>query len=193
MPAIKGSKLHYTAKVDSGALVVESEMNKYSYIGQFTSIHNSKVGSFTSISSYCEIGAGGHPTNWVSTSPVFYNVRSILRTNFAKNELDAFKQTEIGNDVWIGTHCMIKSGVKIADGAIIGMGSVVTKDVGPYEIWAGNPAKLIRKRFDDETISALLETKWWDCCDDELYKIADKFNDVDEFIKSERNRANEET
>ncbi len=68
----------------------------------------------------------------------------------------------IGNDVWIGYGAIILSGVCIGHGAVIGAGSVVTKDVGNYEIVAGNPARLIRKRFDDETITQLLALKWWD-------------------------------
>jgi len=70
--------------------------------------------------------------------------------------------TIIGNDVWIGNSVTIMPGVKIGDGAVIGTNAVVTKDVEPYSIVAGNPAKLIRKRFDDDTINFLLELKWWD-------------------------------
>jgi chloramphenicol O-acetyltransferase type B len=69
--------------------------------------------------------------------------------------------TVVGNDVWIGVEALILPGVKIADGAVIGARSVVTKDIGPYEIWAGNPAKLIRKRFSDDVIELLLEIRWW--------------------------------
>ena len=69
---------------------------------------------------------------------------------------------EIGNDVWIGMNAMILSGVKIGDGAVVGAGSVVTKDVEPYAVVAGNPAREIRKRFDDQTISELLKANWWD-------------------------------
>ena len=68
----------------------------------------------------------------------------------------------IGNDVWIGLNTTILSGISIGDGAIIGAESLVTKNVGPYEIWGGNPAKFIKKRFDDDTIQKLLEIKWWD-------------------------------
>ena len=101
--------------------------------------------------------------------------------NFSNNDYNPYKETVIGNDVWIGTHCLIKSGVTIADGAVIGMGSVVTKDVGPYEIWAGNPAKLIRKRFDDETIDKLLKSQWWNWDDRKIQKCADSFNSVESF------------
>ena len=71
--------------------------------------------------------------------------------------------------------------VTIGDGAVIGGGSVVTKDVGPYEIWAGNPARFIRKRFDDETIEKLLKIKWWDWSDEQLKKAGKYFSDVKDF------------
>ena len=75
---------------------------------------------------------------------------------------DESKDIEIGNDVWIGEGCTILPGVSIGDGAVVGAGSIVTKCIEPYAIHAGNPAKFIRKRFDDKTIELLLETKWWD-------------------------------
>lgn len=92
--------------------------------------------------------------------------------------------TTIGNDVWIGSRAIILGGTNIADGAVIGSGSVVTKDIGPYEIWAGNPAKFIRKRFDDQTIEKLLESKWWDWSDEKLLLKGSDFIDVEKFIKS---------
>lgn len=88
--------------------------------------------------------------------------------------------TVVGNDVWIGYNALILPGVHIGDGAIIGAGSVVTKDVPAYTIVGGNPAKIIRKRFSDQKIEALLKLKWWDW---ELEKLQDvlqsgKFNDI---------------
>ena len=80
--------------------------------------------------------------------------------------------------------CYHLGGINIADGAVIGSGSVVTKDIGPYEIWAGNPAKFIRKRFDDETIEKLLKSKWWDWTDEKLYAKGPDFIDVEKFIKN---------
>ena len=93
----------------------------------------------------------------------------------------------IGNDVWIGTHVCIKSGVTISDGAIIGMGAVVTKNVGPYEIWVGNPARLIRKRFSEEDIAYLLRISWWNWESDYLIKIGNAFTDI-ESLKNEVTR-----
>ncbi len=180
--AVKNSRIDATAKADIGSVVVNSELGRYSYIGEHTSLLYTKVGSFTSISNYCAIGGGSHPTDWVSTSPVFNSSKSILRKSFSANSYNPYKEIIIGNDVWIGSHCLIKSGITIADGAVIGMGSVVTKDVGPYEIWAGNPAKLIRKRFADDTINALLNEKWWLWEESKIREKADSFNDVQAFF-----------
>ena len=77
----------------------------------------------------------------------------------------------VGNDVWLGYQSLIMPGVTIGDGAIIGSRSVVTKDVEPYTIVAGAPAKVVRKRFDEETIAKLLEVKWWDLPDEEVEKL----------------------
>ena len=102
--------------------------------------------------------------------------------NFSRHEFEIFKRTTIGHDVWIGNRVMLKAGVNIGDGAIIGMGSIVTKDIGAYEIWAGNPAKFIRKRFDDETIEKLLTIKWWEWSDEKIENYAQYVNDISKFI-----------
>ena len=191
IPSINNSTIDKTAKVGSFCSITDSSMGKYSYVCDNTTVTSTNIGNFTSIASYCAIGSGSHPMDWVSTSPVFTERRSILRFHFVKHEYNPHKVVEIGNDVWIGAHVLIKSGVKIADGAVVGMGSVVTKDIGPYEIWAGNPAKLIRKRFDDNTISELLKSEWWNRKNEEIQKIARDFNDVNTFLELERNNENE--
>ena len=106
-----------------------------------------------------------------------------MKKNFARHEFEIFKRTSIGNDVWIGNRVMIKAGVKIADGAVVGMGSIVTKDIGPYEIWAGNPAKLIRKRFDDGTITILEDMKWWEWNDEKIELSSSIMTDIAKFIE----------
>ena len=106
-----------------------------------------------------------------------------MKKNFARHEFEIFRRTTIGNDVWIGNRVMIKAGVNISDGAVIGMGSIVTKDIGPYEIWAGNPARMIRKRFDDETIAALEEMKWWNWNDEKIELSSGVMTDVAKFIE----------
>lgn len=189
MPSINNSQLHQTCRIGTSSAISNTIMGMYSYCGEHTNISMAEIGKFTSISAYCSIGGGAHPVDWVSTSPVFTAERSILRTNFTKNSFATHKKTYIGSDVWIGAHALIKSGVSIGNGAVIGMGSVVTKDVGPYEIWAGNPAKLIRKRFDDNTIEALLSSEWWNWSEEKLRKYADKFNSTEAFLNDlERNK-----
>lgn len=173
IPAIKNSHIHKKAHVCTGAHVVNTELGKYSYIGNFSTVLNCKIGSFCSIADDCVIGGMEHPIDRLSTSPVFHEGKNCLNTNFVNLEVEPPKQTIIENDVWIGNQCKIKAGVHLSTGCIVGMGSVLTKDVGPYEIWAGNPAKLIRKRFDDELIHKLLESKWWTKSDDEIKKLSD--------------------
>ena len=90
--------------------------------------------------------------------------------------------------MWLGYQCLIMPGVTIGDGAIIGSRSVVTKDVPPYTIVAGTPAKVVRKRFDDETIQKLLEVKWWDLPDEEVEKLLPDLiqGNVDSLIENAR-------
>lgn len=96
---------------------------------------------------------------------------------------ESSKKTIIGNDVWIGARAIILSGVKIGDGAIIAAGAVVTKDVEPYTIAGGVPAKPIRKRFTDEQIDALINLKWWDKDDMWMREYAAMFSHIEELIK----------
>jgi acetyltransferase-like isoleucine patch superfamily enzyme len=118
-----------------------------------------KIGNFCSIATGVTIMLGGeHHAEWITTYPfnlVLENVHCQNPNPYTKGDVI------IGNDVWIGRKTLILSGVTIGDGAIVGARSVVTKDVAPYSIVAGNPAKLIRKRFDEKTIEKLLEIKWW--------------------------------
>lgn len=179
---LSDSEVDDTAAICAGARFYRSKLGRYSYVGRTTFITNTTIGNFCSIAGNCNIGGTGHPLNWVSTSSVFHKWENILKKNFARHEYDIFQQTTIGNDVWIATNAMIRAGVTIGDGAVIGMGAIVTKDVGPYEIWAGNPARQIRKRFDEETIRRLSETKWWDWPDEKISAYAPLTKDVGAFL-----------
>lgn len=183
-PAINHSEIDKTARCDIGCNVSYSKMGRYSYLGEYTSLSMVEVGNFTSISSGCTIGGGSHPINWVAMSPVFQGIGiGRVRKKFANHEFETHQKTYIGSDVWIGGDCLIKGGIKIADGAVIGMGSVVTHDVGPYEMWAGNPARMIRKRFDEDIIDSLLSIRWWNWKDEMLEERSDLMNDVEAFTK----------
>lgn len=119
------------------------------------------------IGNYCSIGSGavfmmagnqGHNTEWISTFP-FYFQANIFKN--AKNGFVKAGNTVIGNDVWIGSEAMIMSGITIGDGAIIAARSVVVKDVAPYAVVGGNPAILIKSRFENKEIEQLITMKWW--------------------------------
>lgn len=177
-----------TAAICSGVRFYRGRIGKYSYIGNNSFVTDTDIGNFTSISTDCYIGGTEHPLDWVSTSPVFHKWENIMKKNFAKHDFEIFKRTIIGNDVWVGNRVMVKAGVTIGDGAVVGMGSIVTKDIGPYEIWAGNPARMIRKRFFDETISELKKIQWWDWSESKLEKRAEIFTDIESFLKEEGQR-----
>lgn len=138
------------------------KMDDYSYIGKSSILHNTIIGKFTSISDCCVIGLPGHPTNHLSTSPIFTAPFNALRETWVKDVFyQAGVKVEIGNDVWIGYGVMIPNNIKIGDGAIVAAGAVVTKDVPPYAIVGGVPARVIKYRFDEEKIKKLLKLQWW--------------------------------
>lgn len=179
---INESIIDKTCAICSMARVYRTKIGKYSYVGRNSFITNTEIGNFCSIAGGVNIGGTGHPLDWVSTSSVFHKWENILKKNFSRHEYEIFQNTIIGNDVWIATNAMIKAGVTIADGAVVGMGAVVTKDIGPYEVWAGNPARLIKKRFNDETIDALMKTHWWNMDDNDIEHYAQYFNKPEEFL-----------
>jgi acetyltransferase-like isoleucine patch superfamily enzyme len=181
--AIKNSQIAKSAKIESGCNIVNLIMGKHSFCGYDCEIVNCEIGSFCSIANNVIIGGPMHPMNWVSMSPVFYKGRDSVKAKFSTHELPPAKKTIIGHDVWIGQYALIKQGVHIGTGAVRGMGSVVTKDVEPYSIVAGSPARELRKRFDEVTINKLLKSKWWEYDDDQLGKYSAYFTDPSEFIK----------
>ena len=141
-----------------------SSVGALTYIQSDSIVLNTKVGRFSSIAHDVSCGLGLHPSSGVvSNHPSFYSIRRQAQITFAdKDYFQEFMESRIGNDVLIGTGAVIKDGVTVGDGAIIGAGAVVTKDVSPYSIVGGVPAKLIRYRFTEDQISALLRIRWWE-------------------------------
>jgi acetyltransferase-like isoleucine patch superfamily enzyme len=196
----KGNKIYHNVWIHKGAVLeapvtiyANADIRNNTHIGAFTYINNgttifygSRIGRYCSIGKKCEIGTVDHPTSWLSSSSIQYNAKGHFDIDaycrdFPQRDFEQIEGCTIGNDVWIGSLTVIKSGVTIGDGAIVGANSVVTKDVPPYAIVGGVPAKLIRYRFDEPTIQKLLELKWWerDLCD--LSGIA--FDDIETAIK----------
>ena len=164
--------------------VLNSSIRKYTYVQANSNIYNAEIGPFCSIASGVTIGLAEHPTHMVSTSPIFYDNTQPLPYFFTDKKLfsENLPRTTIDADVWIGQGVMIKSGITIGVGAVIGAGAVVTNDVDPYSIVGGVPAKLIRKRFDEDICEELLESKWWEIDENKIQKIAPYFSNIEKFI-----------
>jgi acetyltransferase-like isoleucine patch superfamily enzyme len=177
-----GPQLHATVECK------DSNLGLYTYASPYTMIQSADIGKFCSIGPATIIGYGEHPIDYISSSPMFYHMGNIFGKTFAEKEsFERYKRVTIGNDVWIGANAYIKNGVIVGDGAVIAAGSVVVKDVPPYSIVGGVPAKVIRFRFDEEIIDALLRLKWWDWSDEKLqtyqpYFITGDATTIREFI-----------
>lgn len=145
--------------------------------------HNSKIniGKYVSIATGCIFLLGGnHNYRNVTTYLPFGNNQDIN-----KNHIHTKGDINIGNDVWIGMNCIIMSGVKIGTGSVIAAGSIVSSDIAPYTIVAGNPATSIKKRFSEEIIKDLIESRWWDLTIEDLLTNKHLFSEnVENFINS---------
>jgi acetyltransferase-like isoleucine patch superfamily enzyme len=163
---------------------VNSEIGNYSYIGNNSKIKNTKIGNFCSIGPNVQIILGKHPTNLVSTHPAFYSNNKQFKTFSDINHIEEYGSVTIGNDVWISEGVIIPNDVIIGNGAIIAARSIVTKDVEPYAIVAGSPAKLIKFRFDKLTCEKIQNSEWWKWDEKKLKINHAKFQDPDNFINS---------
>ena len=152
-----------------GVKIKKARIRKFTYVSANTVIENAEIGMFCSIADHCRIGMATHTLDYLSTSPLFTQKNNACRTSWSTGVRENISQRVIiGNDVWVGSHSLILGGVRIGDGAVIGAGAVVTKDIPPYSIVGGVPAKVIRYRFSESIIEELLKTQWWDYPEEEL-------------------------
>lgn len=144
-----------------------------------------KIGSYCSIASNVQIFLGGqHRIDWVSSYPFpfFFQMDEVYKENALI--ADSRGDVVIGSDVWLCANCTILSGVTIGHGAVIANGALISRDVEPYAVMAGNPAKQIKWRFDEPTRKTLLESKWWEWPTEEIHGILDKLcsDDLTDFF-----------
>lgn len=197
---IKNSKIYFSANLNHKtklegrntlhpkSILNGSEIGFASFVGPNSLLPNCKIGRYCSIANNVEVINYTHPSSdFASTHPAFYSLLKQSGFTFAKSQIFNENLTikslekysiEIGNDVWIGAHAIIMGGIKIGDGAIIAAGSLITKDVSPYTIVGGVPAKKIRMRFSDEEINYLLKLRWWDKDYDWIKKNAEYFQNI---------------
>ncbi|MEE2775102.1 MAG: chloramphenicol acetyltransferase [Pseudomonadota bacterium] len=159
------SNLGKYTEIGNGCVLSNISMGDYSYCERFCDLANTRIGKFSNISSLVRIGPTDHP--WKQASQHHFLYRAKKYWAFADDD-DNFlagrelRTTNIGHDTWIGHGAIIKPDLSVGNGSIVGAGSVVTHDVAPYTIVAGNPAKVLRERFCANIAQRLLDISWWD-------------------------------
>lgn len=181
---VKDTQLGKNVTIYRPTHIKDSVIGDYTIISINAHISMTHVGKYSSLGPNLFCGWGIHPTNGLSTASMFYSTRR--QNGFSLTDKDKIverKTITIGNDVFIGANVTILDGVTIGDGAIIGAGAVVSKDIPDYAIAVGCPIKIIKYRFDDETISALKRIQWWNFKEEELQDVERMFFDIEGFIK----------
>lgn len=182
---IRHVKVEPYCHIGSSCRVFDTTMGFGSGISRDSILDSVSIGRYSTLGPDVKVVLGQHPTRTIaSTHPAFYSSRGQMGFTYVDEtifEEERFAKKPyrvvIGNDVWIGAYTRIMEGVTIGDGAIVAAGALVTKDVPPYAIVGGVPAKLIRYRFDEDTIAGLLKLKWWDKEEDWLRAHAQDFRD----------------
>lgn len=175
------------------ATFLNSSMGYASYVGERSFIKNTSIGRFTCVATDVLTVAGNHPIEqFVSVHPAFYSTAKQSGFTYVKEDkFPDFKYLEpqkslsvkIGSDVWIGARVTILEGVEIGDGAVVAAGAVVTKNIPPYAVAGGVPAKVIKYRFTDDVIQKMNAIRWWERDLSWIEEHAELFGDVDEFLK----------
>lgn len=183
---IHDSQLGAWTAIGPNCSISESSFGDYSYCAGDVAIIYSEVGKFCSIASHVRLNPGNHPMGRVTQHHMTYRR---AQYGFGDMDDDAFfdwrraDKVVIGHDVWLGHGVLVMPGVSIGTGAVVGAGAVVTKDIEPYTVAVGVPAKPLRRRFPDEVAEKLLAIAWWDWPRDLLEARFDDLNDIEAFLR----------
>jgi chloramphenicol O-acetyltransferase type B len=189
---VRGFHAHWNTNVSPNSIFAEyvhlfgGAVVASSCVGRFSKIigarvSHAKIGAFSSLAARCCVGGGGdHPLDQISHHSLFYSQSKqqhpFLRLAMKDKYTGDLQETVIGNDVWIGSDALVKHGITVGDGAVVAAGAVVVKNVPPYAIVGGVPAKVIRYRHSPELRDALVESQWWNWPVAALQIISDEFD-----------------
>jgi phosphonate metabolism protein (transferase hexapeptide repeat family) len=182
------SSLGDWTEIGGDSTIIESTVGKYSYITRHCHIIYSEIGNFCSIASHCRINPGNHPLKRAALHHFSYRSRMF---GLGTDDHDFFEwrrshKVTLGHDVWLGHGVVVLPGITIGTGAAVGAGSVVTKDVPPFTVVAGVPAKPIRQRFPKEVQDAMVRIAWWEWTHDQLRDALQDFRALDAAVFAEK-------
>ncbi len=190
---LDGTEFEGMNTVGSNVILVRSHLGYASYVATESELADTHIGRFTCIGPNVKVIFGRHPTRgFVSIHPAFFSRRKQVPFTYARKQLfeetvkpikDGKYSVVIGNDVWIGYGCSLMEGVTVGDGAIVAAGAVVNKDVAPYAIVGGVPARIIRYRFGEVERNQLLRFRWWEKEESWIRKNSTYFSDIHQFLK----------
>ncbi|MGH8029647.1 MAG: CatB-related O-acetyltransferase [Arenimonas sp.] len=166
-------------------MLADSVLGDMSYVSRGARVANAAIGRYSCIGPEVLIGLGRHPSRgFVSSHPAFYSTLAQAQVTYVEaQKFEEFRPVTIGNDVWIGARAIVLDGAVIGDGAIVAAGSVVSGTVPPYAIVSGVPATVMRHRFDEATVAALLKSRWWERSAEDLHRNAGAFADIEAFAQ----------
>ena len=184
---IDGCRFGRYTEVGARTILLETTLCDYSYIVQDGEVAYSQIGKFCSIASHVRINPGNHPMQRASQSHFTYRASAYFAGEADEDEFFAWRRSHrvtIGHDVWIGHGAIVLAGRSVGTGAVIAAGAVVAKDVLDYDIVAGNPARLVRRRFPDSIAERLQRLAWWNWSHDRLHAALPDFRSlaVSEFL-----------
>ncbi|HSH72702.1 MAG TPA: CatB-related O-acetyltransferase [Methylophilaceae bacterium] len=183
--ALHSVEMHENVAILNNSYLERVTLGRFSYVSNDSKLVNVKIGSFCSIGPHVQIGLGPHPSrDFISSYPAFFTDKNTgCPLSFRQSKIfdDSVPPTKLGHDVWVGSNVILPGGISVGTGAIIAAGAVVVKDVPPYAIVGGNPAKVIRYRFSEAEIAFILDAQWWNWPSEKIIKNVDGFADFDKF------------